>query len=62
MNLHAWLRLISGSFILISLGLYYFINPHWLFFTFFIALNLIQSAFTNWCPVITLLKKLGVKE
>jgi len=39
-------------------------NVHWFwkFFLLFMSLNQIQSAFTNWCPVITLYKKLGIKE
>jgi hypothetical protein len=38
------------------------INPNWLFLTAFVGLNLLQSAFTNWCPLLVLLKKLGVRE
>lgn len=37
-------------------------SPSWLFFTAFVGLNLFQSAFSNWCPMITLLRKLGVRE
>ncbi len=62
MVLNDWLRLIAGTFVLISviLGLLY--SRYWFIFTIFVALNLIQSAFTKWCPMITFLKKLGVKE
>ena len=62
MLLNDWLRLIAGTFVLISviLGLLY--SRYWFIFTVFVALNLIQSAFTKWCPMITILKKLGVKE
>jgi hypothetical protein len=38
------------------------INANWLFLTAFVGLNLLQSAFTNWCPLIVVLKKLGVRE
>jgi hypothetical protein len=58
---HQWIRLIAGSVVLISLSLS-LINPRWLFLTAFVGLNLLQSAFTKWCPLITLLKNLGVKE
>ncbi|WP_017296688.1 YgaP family membrane protein [Nodosilinea nodulosa] len=58
---HQWVRLIAGSIVLISLSLS-LINPSWLFLTAFVGLNLLQSAFTNWCPLIVLLKKLGVRE
>jgi hypothetical protein len=55
------LRGIAGAFILTSLLLAYFVDLRWLWFTAFMGLNLFQSAFTNWCPMMVLLKKLGVK-
>jgi Protein of unknown function (DUF2892) len=55
------LRLIAGIFILVSLGLGHYVSPYWYFFTAFIGLNLFQSAFTNWCPMMTILRKLGAK-
>lgn len=58
---HQWIRLIAGSMVLTSLSLA-LINPNWLWLTAFVGLNLLQSAFTNWCPLIVLLKKLGVRE
>ncbi|MGB1291856.1 MAG: YgaP family membrane protein, partial [Pseudoalteromonas sp.] len=45
-----------------SLLLQQFHDPLWIWFTVFIALNLIQSAFSKWCPMITILKKLGFEE
>lgn len=54
------LRIIAGSFILISLLLAHYHSPNWLWFTAFVGLNLFQSGFTNWCPMITILEKLGV--
>lgn len=62
MKLHAALRLIAGSMVLLSLALTVWVHPNWIYFSVFIALNLIQSAFTCWCPMITILKKLGVEE
>ncbi len=56
------LRGIAGSLILISLLLAHFVSPLWLWFTAFVGLNLLQSAFTNWCPMMTILKKCGVKQ
>jgi hypothetical protein len=56
------LRLIAGSFVIASLLLGYFHSPYWLLFTGFVALNLIQSAFTNWCPMMTFLRWLGAKD
>jgi hypothetical protein len=58
---HQWVRLVAGSIVLISVSLS-LINPYWLFLTAFVGLNLLQSAFTNWCPLMALLKKLGVRE
>jgi len=43
------IRAIAGIFIMLSLALGYFLNPMWYFFTAFVGLNLIQSAFTKWC-------------
>ncbi|NOU52931.1 DUF2892 domain-containing protein [Pseudoalteromonas sp. JBTF-M23] len=62
MKLNPMLRLIAGLMLLLSLVLTQYVNANWIWFSVFIAANLIQSAFTNWCPMITLLKQLGVKE
>lgn len=62
MTLERYLRLIAGSFVLATILLTYFHSPYWLLFTTFVALNLIQSAFTNWCPMMTFLSWLGAKS
>ncbi len=62
MTINDALRLIAGCFILASILLAHFHHPAWLFFTGFVALNLIQSAFTRWCPMMMLLRKAGLKE
>ncbi|NTV03453.1 DUF2892 domain-containing protein [bacterium] len=62
MTLHRILRLVAGAFVLLSLALAHFVSPNWLWFTAFVGLNLLQSAFTDWCPLITMLKKAGVPE
>lgn len=62
MTVDRYLRLIAGVFILISILLAHFHSPYWLLFTGFISLNLIQSAFTNWCPMMSILRHLGVRE
>lgn len=61
MNVQRLLRLIAGTFVLLSLGLGYYVNPYWFLFTAFVALNLMQSAFTNWCPMMTFLRWMGVR-
>lgn len=51
----------AGSFILISLALAHWVSPWWLFFTAFVGVNMLQTAFTGFCPLVIILKKLGVK-
>jgi hypothetical protein len=55
------LRLIAGTFVLLSLALGHWVNPAWYLFTVFVGLNLLQSAFTKWCPMMWLLDRLGLK-
>ncbi|MDA8084121.1 MAG: DUF2892 domain-containing protein [Nitrospiraceae bacterium] len=62
MKLEQYIRAIAGTFILISLALGHFVNEYWYFFTAFVGANLLQSAFTGWCLMENILKKLGVKE
>jgi hypothetical protein len=62
MNINQGLRLVAGIMILVSLALTYFVHANWMYFTMFIAANLIQSAFTSWCPMMTIMRKLGVKD
>ena len=62
MNIERMLRGLAGIFILISLLLAYSVSLKWLWFTAFVGMNLLQSAFTNWCPMIAILKKCGVKK
>jgi hypothetical protein len=61
MDVERYIRLIAGVFVLLSLALGYWVNPYWFLFTAFVGLNLLQSAFTNWCPMMTILRKAGVK-
>ncbi len=62
MTIERYLRLIAGAFILISLALGHWASPYWYLFTAFVGLNLFQSAFTNWCPMMKFLRKLRVSE
>jgi hypothetical protein len=55
-------RAVAGAFILISLLLAIKVNVDWLWFTAFVGANLFQSAFTKWCLMEVILKKLGVKD
>jgi hypothetical protein len=51
MTIERYLRLIAGFFVMLSVALGYWVNPAWFLFTAFVGLNLFQSAFTNWCPM-----------
>ena len=60
MTVERVVRMIAGIFVLISLALGYWVSPYWYLFTAFVGFNLLQSGFTNWCPMMTFLRKLGV--
>ncbi len=60
MTLERYLRMIGGFLVLLSVALGAWVDPRWLYFTAFVGLNLFQSAFTNWCPMVAILKWLGV--
>lgn len=51
----------AGVMVLLSVALTVWVSPLWMWFTVFIGLNLLQSAFTGFCPAATLFRKLGVK-
>jgi len=53
-------RAVAGTFILGSLALAHFVNEYWLLFTAFVGLNLLQSSVTRFCPLDTILDKMGV--
>ena len=54
------LRLVAGLFIVLSVLLGVYVNPWFLAFTGFVGLNLFQSAFTDWCPMMAILRRLGL--
>lgn len=62
MTVDRYLRLIAGAFVMASVAMAFWVSPVWLWFTAFVGLNLFQSAFTNWCPMMTFLRKLGVRD
>lgn len=59
-GVNTWLRLIAGFFILLSVLLGYTVDTRFYLFTAFVGLNLFQSAFTGWCPMMALLRRMGV--
>ena len=56
------LRAMAGAVVLLSLVLGYAVSPYWYLFTEFVGLNLLQSAFTNWCPAMWIFRKLGLRD
>jgi hypothetical protein len=62
MTVERALRLMAGTFVLVSLALARWVSPYWLLFTAFVGLNLFQSGLTNWCPAMVVLQKLGLKQ
>ena len=62
MTVNEALRAMAGIVVLITLALGYWVSPYWYLFTAFVGLNLLQSGVTNWCPLMSILAKLGVKS
>ncbi len=61
MTIERGLRLAAGIVVLLSVSLAVWVSPYWLALTAFAGLNLLQSAFTNWCPMVWLLARLGLQ-
>ena len=59
MKIENLIRVLAGSMTLLSVALVYFVSPWWLLLTCFVGVNLIQSAFTGFCPPTIVLTKLG---
>jgi len=62
MTVERTLRLIAGTFVMLSVLLGIYVNALFLWFTLFVGANLFQSAFTNWCPMMVLLRRCGMSE
>lgn len=62
MTIDEMLHLIAGLFIILSVALGYYVSPYFLLFTGFVGLNLLQSAFSRWCPMMTFLRWMGFRE
>ena len=62
MNVERALRLLAGVMVLLSLALAHYFSMYWLWLTAFVGLNLLQSAFTNWCPAMMMLRAVGLKD
>ncbi len=62
MNVDRAVFIFAGSMLLISLALAWLVSPYWLLLTAFVGLNLVQSAFTGFCPAAIVFRRLGLKE
>jgi hypothetical protein len=62
MTVERGLRLMAGVIVLISVALAHYLSLYWLWLTAFAGLNLLQSAFTNWCPGMLILRAMGLKD
>jgi hypothetical protein len=62
MNVDRAVFAFAGGMILLSLALGYYVSPYWLLFTAFVGANMLQSAFTGFCPAAMIFRKLGVKS
>ena len=60
MKIENAIRIMAGTMVLLRLALAHWVNPWWLLLAAFVGVNLIQSAFTGFCPAEIILKKLGV--
>lgn len=61
MNIDRMVLVFAGSMILLSVALAHFVSPYWLLLTIFVGANLLQSAFTGFCPLAKILRMFGVK-
>lgn len=60
MTIERYIRIIAGTFVLVSLALGTWVNHYWYLFTAFVGLNLLQSGITKWCLMEDILRKIGV--
>jgi len=61
MTIERGLRLVAGIMVMASVCLGHFHSPYWFWLTALVGLNLFQSAFTNWCPMVWILGRIGLK-
>ena len=62
MNVERSLRMIAGGLVAASVLLGIYVNPNFLWFTLFVGLNLAQSSFSGWCPMMSILRRAGVPD
>jgi len=62
MTINDAIKLIAGTFVLLSVTLGYFVNAYFFLFTIFVGFNLLQSSITKWCLMEKILNRVGLKE
>jgi hypothetical protein len=62
MTVELGVRLMAGIMVLLSLALAHFSSLYWLWLTVFVGVNLLQSSFTDWCPAMSILRAMGLKD
>jgi hypothetical protein len=62
LTVNHWLRAVAGIIVLLSVSLGWWVHPAWFLLTAFVGLNLLQSAFTGWCPMMAVLRMMHVPE
>jgi hypothetical protein len=62
MTINDTIKLIAGTFVLISITLGYFVSAYFFLFTAFVGVNLLQSSITKWCLMEKILKRAGLRE
>lgn len=62
MTVERALRLMAGAIVLLSVALAHYVSMNWLWLAAFVGLNLLQSAFTNWCPAMSIFRAMGMKD
>ena len=62
MTVERGVRLMAGVVVLLALALAHYVSIYWLWLTVFVSLNLLQSAFTNWCPAMAIFRAMGMKD
>ncbi len=62
MNLDRAVLALAGTMVLVSVVLTWVVSPYWLLLTAFVGLNMLQAAFTGFCPAAIIFEKLGVKS
>ncbi len=62
MTVERGLRLMAGAIVLLSVALTLYVSHYWVWLTVFVGLNLFQSAFTNWCPAMAILRAMGLRQ